>query len=66
MNEDIRCITNKERSENMAVVTKPINRITVIKEKDSREFIREFNKNEISKEFLDTCRKAGKLFGKKN
>lgn len=32
---------------------------------DSRQFVREFNGNKVSKDFLDSCKKAGKLFGKK-
>lgn len=49
----------------MAVLVKPINRIAVVKSSDSREFVREFNENKVSKEFLDSCKKAGKLFGKR-
>lgn len=48
----------------MAVLAKPINKVTVIKEQNSRQFIREFNDNKVSKEFLDSCKKAGKLFAK--
>lgn len=29
-----------------------------------KEFIKELNKNIISKEFLEKCRKAGRLFNK--
>ena len=39
-----------------------INKIIVINEKDSLNFIREFNSNTISKDFLQSCEKAGKLF----
>ncbi len=49
----------------MAVLTKPINRMAVIKKQNSQEFVREFNENKVKKEFLDSCRKAGKLFGKR-
>ena len=49
----------------MAVLAKPINKIAVIKEKDSQDFVREFNKNKVTKEFLDSCKKAGRLFGKR-
>lgn len=41
---------------------KPINRMLIIKEKISQKFIRDFNKNKVTKEFLDSCKKAGKLF----
>lgn len=55
----------KERKgENMAVLTKPINRVSVIQEKDTSSFVREFNNNRVSKEFLKSCKKAGTLFGK--
>lgn len=54
----------KKGGRNMAVLAKPINKMAVIKNKDSRKFICEFNKNKISKEFLDSCKKAGKLFDK--
>lgn len=55
-----------KREENrMAVLAKPINKIAVIKQQDSQEFVREFNKNKMTKEFLDSCKKAGKLFGKR-
>lgn len=58
-------VTNKKEGKNMAVLAKPINRIAVIKRQESQEFVREFNGNKVSKEFLDSCRKAGKLFGKR-
>mgnify|MGYP004548981671 FL=1 len=49
----------------MAVLAKPINRIAVVKKQDSQAFVREFNENKVTKDFLESCRKAGKLFGKK-
>ena len=49
----------------MAVLAKPINKMTIIKEEDFKEFVREFNKNKASKEFLESCKKAGKLFGRR-
>ena len=49
----------------MAILAKPINRIAVIKEKESQKFVREFNENKVSKDFLDSCKKAGKLFGRR-
>ena len=48
----------------MAVLAKPINRIPIIKQENSEQFVREFNKNKVSKEFMESCKKAGKLFGK--
>lgn len=41
----------------------PDNRIGLVKAQDLPEFIRSFNENKISNEFLASCRKAGKLFG---
>ena len=43
---------------------KPLNRIQVIRQENTEQFIREFNKNKVSKEFMESCEKAGKLFGK--
>ncbi len=48
----------------MAVLAKPVNKISVIKEQESSKFMRDFNKNKVTKEFMDSCKKAGKLFGK--
>ena len=53
----------KEEENDMAVLAKPINKITVIKEQESQKFIREFNENRVSEKFLDSCKKAGILFG---
>lgn len=63
--ESTKHITDKKEGKSMAVLAKPINRITVIKQQESQEFVREFNENKVSKEFLDSCKKAGKLFGKR-
>lgn len=57
-------ITDKKEGKNMAVLAKPINRMAVIKEQESPKFVREFNDNKVTKEFLDSCKKAGRLFGK--
>ncbi len=35
----------------MAVLAKPINRISVIKKQESREFVREFNQNKVTDVF---------------
>lgn len=58
-------VTDNEEREIMAVLAKPINKMTIIKEADSKEFVREFNKNKASKEFLESCKKAGKLFDRR-
>lgn len=47
----------------MPKLTKPINRITIIKE--TQKFVREFNKNKVKKEFLESCEKANRLFSNK-
>ena len=49
----------------MAVLAKPINRISDIKRQESQEFVREFNQNKVTNDFLESCKKAGKLFGKR-
>ncbi|XCP84406.1 hypothetical protein ABXS75_15270 [Roseburia hominis] len=49
----------------MAVLAKPINRVSMIRKEESRNFVREFNDNRVSKDFLDSCKKAGKLFERK-
>lgn len=36
---------------------KPINRITIIKEKDTSEFVKNFNDNKISNKLLESCKK---------
>ena len=56
---------NEKEVKEMAVLAKPINRIAVVKKQDSQAFVREFNDNKVTKDFLESCRKAGKLFGKK-
>ena len=46
------------------VLTKPINKIEIIKNDNTKKFIHEFNKNKVSTEFLSSCKKAADLFGK--
>lgn len=55
----------KKEGKDMTVLAKPINKISVVKCEDSPKFVREFNNNKVSKEFLDSCKKAGELFAKK-
>ena len=38
---------------------------SVIKRQESQEFVREFNQNKVTNDFLESCKKAGKLFGKR-
>lgn len=40
-------------------------RTPVIRVKDKKEFIRQFNDSTPTKEFFESCRKAGELFGSK-
>lgn len=40
------------------------NILHLIKLKDKDKFIEEFNKNKISDEFIEKCKRAGKLFKK--
>lgn len=50
----------------MAVLAKPVNKVSVIPAKDASSFVREFNQNKVTKEFIQSCEKAGRLFdGKK-
>ena len=58
-------LTDTKEGKHMAVLAKPINKIAIVKEKESRKFVREFNKNKVTNEILDSCKKAGKLFGKR-
>ena len=43
-----------------------MDKLTIIKERDSLNFIKKFNENKVSEYFLKLCKKAGKLFGKEN
>lgn len=40
------------------------NRMVVIKPEKSKEFLKKFNKNLVSKEFMDSCKKTEKSFEK--
>ena len=65
MNRKSGLCTNNETKEveQMAILAKPVNIVPVIKEKDSKIFIKHFNDSKVSTEFLESCKKAGKLFG---
>ena len=63
--EDKKYFADKKEGKYMAVLAKPINRMTVVKKQESQDFIREFNENKVTNEFMDSCKKAGKLFGKR-
>ena len=62
-NKRKRQTNNRMGGKDMAVLAKPINRIAVVKKQESQKFVREFNENKVTNEFLDSCKKAGKLFG---
>lgn len=48
----------------MAVLAKPINKMSIVKVKDSRKFVQTLNEHMPTTEFLDSCKKAGRLFVK--
>lgn len=50
----------------MAVLAKPINRISVIKRQESQEFVREFNQNKVTNDFLSLARKLVNYLAKEN
>lgn len=39
-----------------------LNRLYVVPKEKTKEFIEKFNKSKPSKEFIESCKKAGKLF----
>ena len=49
----------------MPPLKNPINRIIIIDKQKSPKFIYEFNNNKVTKEFMTTCEKAGRLFNKR-
>lgn len=55
----------KRRGITMAVLATNKPNMFAIKEGKMKAFIKESNKNKISDEFLEECRKAAKLFRKK-
>ena len=55
----------KRREITMAVLATNKPNMLAIKEGKMKAFIKESNKNKISDEFLEECRKAAKLFRKK-
>lgn len=54
--------TKEKGDEKMAVLAKPTKKMIKLDFKESQKFVKEFNKNKVSAEFLDSCKKAGKLF----
>ena len=45
------------------ILAKPVNRKRVIPYQHSKQFISDFNKNKVSDDFLQSCKKTGNLFG---
>lgn len=64
-NEKNGCYEEKKEGIHMAVLAKPVDKVPLIKKEESRNFIREFNDNKVSNDFLESCKKAGRLFGKR-
>lgn len=65
-NKDNRKNVREGKGKHMAVLSKPVNKVSVIPAKDASDFVREFNQNKVTKEFIQSCEKAGRLFeGKK-
>ena len=56
--------SSNEKEVGDMVLTKPINKIEIIKNDNTKKFIHEFNKNKVSTELLSSCKKAADLFGK--
>lgn len=54
--------TKKKEDKNMAVLAKPSNKIVIISADKSKKFVKDFNNNNPSKKFLDSCKTAGELF----
>lgn len=50
----------------LKIISKYMNTDCIVNQhEDSQAFLREFNSNKVSEEFLDSCKKAGELFGRK-
>lgn len=49
----------------MAVLAKPVDRVPVIRGNDIKKFEETFNNSQPSKEFMESCEKAGRLFERK-
>lgn len=49
----------------MTILAKPSNKVPVIQVKDREKFVEAFNNSMPSKELLESCEKAGELFGQK-
>jgi hypothetical protein len=49
----------------MPVLAKSTNKLPIVSARDSKKFVREFNKNKVTDAFLTSCKKAGRLFESK-
>lgn len=57
---------NTKEVDDMAILTRPTNKMLVIDKDSSKKFISDFNKSKVSEDFLKSCKKASKLFGDRN
>ncbi|XZN14366.1 hypothetical protein ACSW9O_16005 (plasmid) [Clostridium perfringens] len=55
----------KRKVINMTIMAKPMMGSLIIKSSKREQFIKESNKNVISKDFLNQCREASKLIKRK-
>ena len=59
-------IKNKEmyekRRNTMAVFAKPVRQMIRVKAEDTEDFLKRFNEHVITKEQIDLCEAAGRLF----
>lgn len=60
---DTKGITDtRGRDDTMAAVSKPINKVVVVDANKTKQFLNDFNKNKVSVDFMNSCKKAAKLF----
>ena len=52
----------KERRNTMAVFAKPVRQMIRVKAEDTEDFLKRFNEHVITKEQIDLCEAAGRLF----
>ena len=51
-----------ERRNTMAVFPKPVRQMIRVKAEDAEDFLKRFNEHVITKEQIDLCEAAGRLF----
>ena len=52
----------EERGNTMAVFAKPVRQMIRVKAEDTEDFLKRFNEHVITKEQIDLCEAAGRLF----